>query len=86
MFISEIVHTKDSFLLKLYYQFNFATEPNFLLFSPKFVINDKSNISIYMLLKYNNFIFIIMIYKINEYYILAINIKTIFTAINTQKL
>ncbi len=42
--------------------------------------------SIYMLLKYNKFIFIIMIYKINEYYILAINIKTIFTAINTQKL
>ena len=59
---------------------------NFLLFSPEFVINDKSNISIYMLLKYNKFIFIIMIYKINEYYILAINIKTIFTAINTQKL
>ncbi|ERS92415.1 hypothetical protein SSIM_11800 [Staphylococcus simulans UMC-CNS-990] len=27
MFISEIVHTKDSFLLKLYYKFNFATEP-----------------------------------------------------------
>ena len=50
---------------------------NFLLFSPEFVINDKSNISIYMLLKYNKFIFIIMIYKINEYYILAINIKTI---------
>ena len=49
----------------------------FLLFSPEFVINDKSNISIYMLLKYNKFIFIIMIYKINEYYILAINIKTI---------
>ncbi len=27
MFISEIVHTEDSFLLKLYYKFNFATEP-----------------------------------------------------------
>ena len=27
LFISEIVHTKDSFLLKLYYKFNFATEP-----------------------------------------------------------
>ncbi|OLF65548.1 hypothetical protein [Staphylococcus haemolyticus] len=27
MFISEIVHTKDYFLLKLYYKFNFATEP-----------------------------------------------------------
>ncbi len=26
--ISEIVHTEDSFLLKLYYKFNFATEPN----------------------------------------------------------
>ena len=26
-FISEIVHTEDSFLLKLYYKFNFATEP-----------------------------------------------------------
>ena len=25
--ISEIVHTEDSFLLKLYYKFNFATEP-----------------------------------------------------------
>ncbi|WP_222149318.1 hypothetical protein, partial [Staphylococcus haemolyticus] len=24
---SEIVHTEDSFLLKLYYKFNFATEP-----------------------------------------------------------
>ncbi|PTL05710.1 hypothetical protein BUZ15_14885, partial [Staphylococcus gallinarum] len=24
----EIVHTEDSFLLKLYYKFNFATEPN----------------------------------------------------------
>ncbi|KTF27106.1 hypothetical protein ATO05_10165 [Staphylococcus epidermidis] len=30
MFISEIVHTEDSFLLKLYYKFNFATEPNIL--------------------------------------------------------
>ncbi|EVD13449.1 hypothetical protein V297_02662 [Staphylococcus aureus W70568] len=28
LFISEIVHTEDSFLLKLYYKFNFATEPN----------------------------------------------------------
>ncbi|MFB2211110.1 hypothetical protein ACEY4C_13495, partial [Staphylococcus aureus] len=28
-FISEIVHTEDSFLLKLYYKFNFATEPKF---------------------------------------------------------
>ena len=27
MFISEIVHTEDSFLLKLYYKLNFATEP-----------------------------------------------------------
>ena len=27
LFISEIVHTKDSFLLNLYYKFNFATEP-----------------------------------------------------------
>uniref|UniRef100_UPI00066ECA38 hypothetical protein n=2 Tax=Staphylococcus epidermidis TaxID=1282 RepID=UPI00066ECA38 len=27
LFISEIVHTKDSILLKLYYKFNFATEP-----------------------------------------------------------
>nr|AYK27912.1 hypothetical protein D0Y80_l00025 [Staphylococcus aureus] len=27
LFISEIVHTENSFLLKLYYQFNFATEP-----------------------------------------------------------
>ncbi|MCH4332284.1 hypothetical protein [Staphylococcus haemolyticus] len=25
--MSEIVHTEDSFLLKLYYKFNFATEP-----------------------------------------------------------
>ncbi|EVE66290.1 hypothetical protein V785_02729, partial [Staphylococcus aureus H65882] len=29
LFISEIVHTEDSFLLKLYYKFNFATEPIF---------------------------------------------------------
>ncbi|MDK6298864.1 hypothetical protein QP156_12635, partial [Staphylococcus caprae] len=29
-FISEIVHTEDSFLLKLYYKFNFATEPRML--------------------------------------------------------
>nr|AXB88724.1 transposase [Staphylococcus epidermidis] len=29
MFISEIVHTEGSFLLKLYYKFNFATEPFF---------------------------------------------------------
>ncbi|MFH9458588.1 topoisomerase DNA-binding C4 zinc finger domain-containing protein, partial [Staphylococcus ureilyticus] len=28
LFISEIVHTEDSFLLKLYYKFNFATEPD----------------------------------------------------------
>ncbi|EZV53235.1 hypothetical protein V079_02708, partial [Staphylococcus aureus 2009-60-561-1] len=27
LFISEIVHTEDFFLLKLYYKFNFATEP-----------------------------------------------------------
>jgi len=27
LFISEIVHTEDSFLLKLYYKINFATEP-----------------------------------------------------------
>ncbi|EVA08030.1 hypothetical protein V670_02689, partial [Staphylococcus aureus F48422] len=27
---SEIVHTEDSFLLKLYYKFNFATEPYFM--------------------------------------------------------
>ncbi|MEK1693730.1 hypothetical protein WMH42_13645, partial [Staphylococcus aureus] len=31
LFISEIVHTEDSFLLKLYYKFNFATEPFMLL-------------------------------------------------------
>jgi hypothetical protein len=42
-----------------------------------FLINDKSNISIYMLLKYSIFIFIIVIYKINEYYILKINILKI---------
>ncbi|WP_233644413.1 recombinase family protein, partial [Staphylococcus cohnii] len=30
LFISEIVHTEDSFLLKLYYKFNFATEPQLL--------------------------------------------------------
>ncbi|MGX0311491.1 hypothetical protein ACUXDY_002347, partial [Staphylococcus epidermidis] len=29
LFISEIVHTEDSFLLKLYYKINFATEPKF---------------------------------------------------------
>ncbi|ARG65466.1 hypothetical protein B4U56_00355 [Staphylococcus epidermidis] len=32
MFISEIVHTEGSFLLKLYYKFNFATEP-FIIYS-----------------------------------------------------
>ncbi|MDW3913388.1 hypothetical protein QI312_12230, partial [Staphylococcus saprophyticus] len=31
LFISEVVHTEDSFLLKLYYKFNFATEPYFFL-------------------------------------------------------
>ena len=36
MFISEIVHTEDSFLLKLYYKFNFATEPLFLSVSEIF--------------------------------------------------
>ncbi|MGX0318699.1 hypothetical protein ACUXKQ_002586, partial [Staphylococcus cohnii] len=30
LFISEVVHTEDSFLLKLYYKFNFATEPQIL--------------------------------------------------------
>ncbi|MGJ8881104.1 hypothetical protein ACEPTM_13950, partial [Staphylococcus aureus] len=35
-FISEIVHTEDSFLLKLYYKFNFATEPVFLLIKNTF--------------------------------------------------
>ncbi|ENI44583.1 hypothetical protein SW7_02734 [Staphylococcus aureus HI168] len=30
LFISEIVHTEDSFLLKLYYKFNFATEPTLI--------------------------------------------------------
>ncbi|EYG75364.1 hypothetical protein V672_02819, partial [Staphylococcus aureus F48607] len=25
------VHTEDSFLLKLYYKFNFATEPHFYI-------------------------------------------------------
>ena len=40
-----------------------------------FLINDKSNISIYMLLKYSIFIFIIVIYKINEYYILKLILK-----------
>ncbi|MGX0174140.1 hypothetical protein ACUXFS_002608 [Staphylococcus cohnii] len=33
LFISEIVHTEDSFLLKLYYKFNFATEPNTSLYT-----------------------------------------------------
>ncbi|EZT40125.1 hypothetical protein V054_02713, partial [Staphylococcus aureus MSSA-47] len=34
LFISEIVHTEDSFLLKLYYKINFATEP-FNIYSQK---------------------------------------------------
>ena len=34
LFISEIVHTEDSFLLKLYYKFNFATEPYDSYFYP----------------------------------------------------
>ncbi|MGX0411753.1 hypothetical protein ACUXNK_002437 [Staphylococcus epidermidis] len=32
LFISEIVHTEDSFLLKLYYKFNFATEPRYICY------------------------------------------------------
>ncbi|MGW9817431.1 hypothetical protein ACUXGO_002638, partial [Staphylococcus cohnii] len=32
LFISEVVHTEDSFLLKLYYKFNFATEPIIITF------------------------------------------------------
>ncbi|MCZ4237813.1 replication initiator protein A, partial [Staphylococcus equorum] len=35
LFISEIVHTEDSFLLKLYYKFNFATEPERLFIMSK---------------------------------------------------
>uniref|UniRef100_UPI003F544C26 hypothetical protein n=1 Tax=Staphylococcus shinii TaxID=2912228 RepID=UPI003F544C26 len=35
LFISEIVHTEDSFLLKLYYKFNFATEPSIFYISGK---------------------------------------------------
>ncbi|MGX0044142.1 dTDP-4-amino-4,6-dideoxygalactose transaminase [Staphylococcus epidermidis] len=35
LFISEIVHTEDSFLLKLYYKFNFATEPKFSYYKSK---------------------------------------------------
>ncbi|RIN52610.1 hypothetical protein BU029_12615 [Staphylococcus simulans] len=52
MFISEIVHISYSFLLKLYYKINFATEPisdciiniicdlssNFFIFSPFFFV------------------------------------------------
>ncbi|HHD1194122.1 TPA: hypothetical protein ACN1Z6_001250, partial [Staphylococcus aureus] len=41
LFISEIVHTEDSFLLKLYYKFNFATEP----FQPTYVSIKVSNAS-----------------------------------------
>ncbi|WP_225971341.1 hypothetical protein, partial [Staphylococcus aureus] len=37
LFISEIVHTEDSFLLKLYYKFNFATEPSNLQQTGPFV-------------------------------------------------
>ncbi|MFV5770130.1 protein rep, partial [Mammaliicoccus sciuri] len=39
LFISEIVHTEDSFLLKLYYKFNFATEPKNYYISQKEWLN-----------------------------------------------
>ncbi|WP_454269482.1 Bax inhibitor-1 family protein, partial [Staphylococcus capitis] len=57
LFISEIVHTEDSFLLKLYYKFNFATEPNILLAIGAFIvfgivgyflINDASSMGKYL--------------------------------------
>ncbi|HHB3006367.1 TPA: hypothetical protein ACN8VT_002842, partial [Staphylococcus aureus] len=52
LFISEIVHTEDSFLLKLYYKFNFATEPfniilivSLIMIIFLFFINRSKNIS-----------------------------------------
>ncbi|MDU1594755.1 MAG: hypothetical protein E6865_14110, partial [Staphylococcus lugdunensis] len=44
LFISEIVHTEDSFLLKLYYKFNFATEPS-IEYDLFIVDKDRSKIS-----------------------------------------
>ncbi|MDO0967423.1 cadmium resistance transporter, partial [Staphylococcus haemolyticus] len=52
LFISEIVHTEDSFLLKLYYKFNFATEP----FVPYFVTLSVTNLLITL------FVFLILIF------------------------
>ncbi|MDU1160405.1 MAG: hypothetical protein E6979_14075, partial [Staphylococcus aureus] len=46
LFISEIVHTEDSFLLKLYYKFNFATEPD-----NDYLINQKVFDAFYKALK-----------------------------------
>ena len=46
MFISEIVHTEDFFLLKLYYKFNFATEPD-----NDYLINQKVFDAFYKALK-----------------------------------
>ena len=40
-FISEIVHTEDSFLLKLYYKFNFATEPDYEYIKSGKALRDK---------------------------------------------
>ncbi|EVV94588.1 hypothetical protein U249_02775 [Staphylococcus aureus H24884] len=61
LFISEIVHTEDSFLLKLYYKFNFATEP-FKLYTTNDIICSSlyynftlSNISFYGDMKGNEF-------------------------------
>ncbi|MDU0569222.1 hypothetical protein, partial [Staphylococcus haemolyticus] len=43
LFISEIVHTEDSFLLKLYYKFNFATEPTVCSARQKHVFANAKN-------------------------------------------
>ncbi|WP_436966244.1 hypothetical protein, partial [Staphylococcus shinii] len=58
LFISEIVHTEDSFLLKLYYKFNFATEPENLRMLYEQVKNYEGNLInkplIINLLKFTN--------------------------------
>ncbi|MCG1178713.1 hypothetical protein, partial [Staphylococcus epidermidis] len=55
LFISEIVHTKDSFLLKLYYKFNFATEPLKDMFVIHICKNQKIMV-IYIIIFDNNYL------------------------------
>jgi pimeloyl-CoA synthetase len=65
LFISEIVHTEDSFLLKLYYKFNFATEPYYA--SPTLGYNRVFNIKKKNTRKGGRIIFVDEKIDLNEY-------------------